>query len=354
MGISIDQWRQRIGTFSQPVRHRTPIPVLKLKAKYLSLGIRIILFLMLVSQGVESNPGPGPGPGRGTSTSERADVDYSGSQGYGMGRGRGADGWNRGGRRGRGNGRGQQQWDVMESARQDRRITRSQSERINQPSITSWLGVSRVDTGSGASNEQSNEQSDLQALDTTSQHDDNSDTDTDIHAGRENRNRAAERMSFSDERGDRVDEFQSSGDVKDLLIDIRREMRYMNRKFDKLEDTMSSLKQDNKTLKKQNKQLTKKVEELTHNMQSVTELATENERKNERLESQSRRENLKFFGLDESRQETWEESENKVRNYLTEGLNLDQNQNQNQNSLLVKRQTDNTTPGGGWGLTGGD
>ena len=31
-----------------------------------------------------------------------------------------------------------------------------------------------------------------------------------------------------------------------------------------------------------------------------------------------------------------------------------QNQNQNQNSLLVKRQTDNTTPGGGWGLTGGD
>ena len=29
-------------------------------------------------------------------------------------------------------------------------------------------------------------------------------------------------------------------------------------------------------------------------------------------------------------------------------------QNQNQNSLLVKRQTDNTTPGGGWGLTGGD
>ena len=28
-------------------------------------------------------------------------------------------------------------------------------------------------------------------------------------------------------------------------------------------------------------------------------------------------------------------------------------QNQNHNSLLVKRQTDNTTPGG-WGLTGGD
>ena len=32
---------------------------------------------------------------------------------------------------------------------------------------------------------------------------------------------------------------------------------------------------------------------------------------------------------------------------------LDTDQNQNQNSLLVKRQTDNTTPRG-WGLTGGD
>ena len=32
---------------------------------------------------------------------------------------------------------------------------------------------------------------------------------------------------------------------------------------------------------------------------------------------------------------------------------LSYNMNQNQNSLLVKRQTDNTTPGG-WGFTGGD
>ena len=62
--------------------------------------------------------------------------------------------------------------------------------------------------------------------------------------------------------------------MKDLLIDIRREMRYMNRKFDKLENTMFSLKQ-------QNEQLTKKVEEFytTFNVQTETELAKENERK---------------------------------------------------------------------------
>lgn len=114
---------------------------------------------------------------------------------------------------------------------------------------------------------------------------------------------------------------RSTGDVKELLIDIRREMRYMNRKFDKLENSMTSLKQDNKTLKKQNKHLTKQVEELSSELLSVTELAKENERKNERLESQSRRE--KFFGIEESRKESWDETETKVRKYISEGLNID-------------------------------
>ena len=112
--------------------------------------------------------------------------------------------------------------------------------------------------------------------------------------------------------------------MKELLIDIRSEMRYMNQKFDKLENSMTSLKQDNKILKRQNKQLTQQVENLSADVQTVTELAKENERKNERLESQSRRENSKFYGIDESRKETWEESENKVRNYIAEGLDMNE------------------------------
>ena len=124
-------------------------------------------------------------------------------------------------------------------------------------------------------------------------------------------------------RGENRIELQDSGDVKDLLLDIRSEMRYMNRKFDNLETSINSLKQDNKSLKKQNKNLTQKVETLTTELQNVTELARENERKNEKLESQSRRENLKFFGLEEARNESWEESETKVRNHIAEGLNID-------------------------------
>ena len=52
-------------------------------------------------------------------------------------------------------------------------------------------------------------------------------------------------------------------------------------------------------------------------------MAKENEKKNEKLESQSRRDNLKFFGFDGERNETWEESENKVKNYISEGLGID-------------------------------
>ena len=62
---------------------------------------------------------------------------------------------------------------------------------------------------------------------------------------------------------------------------------------------------------------------LRINFARFAELAKENEKKNEKLESQSRRDNLKFFGFDGERNETWEESENKVKNYISEGLGID-------------------------------
>ena len=296
MGISLEQWRQRIGTFSQPVRCSSPIPTIKLRAKYLSLGIRILLFLMLVTQDVESNPGPG------SSNSEGYPADHIESQSYGRGggRGRGTDGWGRGNRgNGRGSGRGQNQAmrDLVESVRHERRITRSQSERISQPPITSWLGVAHQ-SRAGAGNSLSGEQSGLQSSGMANrqvEETEDSDTDTELQMDREHdinreRDRNSEMASGGslEDRGDRADDLDSSGGVKDLLLDIRREMRYMNRKFDKLETTMTSLKKDNKTLKKQNKQLTKKVEELSSSVQDVTEVAKQNERKNGRLESQSR------------------------------------------------------------------
>ena len=327
MGVTIEVWRQRIGTFSQPVRCKSAFNTLQLKSKYISLCIRTVLFLMLVVQGVESNPGPPPGS---INYSEHI-ADHINSQSYGRGgsRGRGAEGTGRGNSRGnsRGSGRGRGHYDVRDLS--ERRITRSQSERVCQPEITSWLGISqesqsRSATGGNLISDQSNIRTmnmgaqQVAGVD-GSESDSQSDRIRDIEMDREG-GRVSDRGSGVDGGGD----LQNSGDVRELLIDIRREMRYMNQKFDKLEDTMTSLKQDNKTLKKQNKELTKQVQELSFNVQEVSELAQENERKNERLESQSRRENLKFYGLDENRKETWEESENKVRNYIAEGLNIDE------------------------------
>ena len=67
--------------------------------------------------------------------------------------------------------------------------------------------------------------------------------------------------------------------MKELLIVIRREMRYKNRKFDKLDNYRTSLKKDNKILKRQKKQRTKQIENLSSDVQKVAELTKENERK---------------------------------------------------------------------------
>ena len=46
--------------------------------------------------------------------------------------------------------------------------------------------------------------------------------------------------------------------------------------------------------------------------------------KTERLEAQSRRDNLRFHGFEDKRDETWEESELKVRDYIRDDLGVDE------------------------------
>ena len=42
------------------------------------------------------------------------------------------------------------------------------------------------------------------------------------------------------------------------------------------------------------------------------------------MEAQSRRENLKFHGVNEDEDETWDQSETKIRDYLTTVLEIDE------------------------------
>ena len=115
MGIGIDQWKQRIGLFSQPNKQKLRLDTSCISG--ISLYIRIALFLLLAAQCIEMNPGPG---GSGT---------------------------NKGGANGSGRGRATPTYD---SNRSSQRILRSSAGSLSaqqghhhvssgQPSISSWL-----------------------------------------------------------------------------------------------------------------------------------------------------------------------------------------------------------------------
>ena len=49
--------------------------------------------------------------------------------------------------------------------------------------------------------------------------------------------------------------------------------------------------------------------ELTSTVENLETRVKEAERKNENLEAQSQRDNLKFYGIEDDRKETWEQTE---------------------------------------------
>ena len=108
-----------------------------------------------------------------------------------------------------------------------------------------------------------------------------------------------------------------------ILLDKHSSVKRLNRKFDSIHKTVCDLKKDNKKLKDQNEHLTHKVQELSTSMAEMERRNKETEMKYEKLEAQSRRENLKFFDIEESEGETWYQSELKIRQYITNDLQID-------------------------------
>ena len=77
-------------------------------------------------------------------------------------------------------------------------------------------------------------------------------------------------------------------------------------------------------LKQQNEILSNQVTDLTTSVISLETRVLETEKKNEQLEATSRRENLKFHGVNEDEDETWDQTETKIRDYLTTMLEIDE------------------------------
>ena len=86
---------------------------------------------------------------------------------------------------------------------------------------------------------------------------------------------------------------------------------------------MKELKKENKQLKHQNESLSKQVTELTTIVIGLESRVKETEVKNERIEAQFMRDNLKFYGIEEESNITWDQSEQKIRNYLGGELDTD-------------------------------
>ena len=116
----------------------------------------------------------------------------------------------------------------------------------------------------------------------------------------------------------------SNPNVTTILLEIRKDVKHMNKKFDNLDKKVKELKLDNIQLKQQNATLSSQVMDLTTTVIGLETKVLETERKNEQLEAQSRRENLKFYGVDEDQNETWEQSETKVRDYLSNELDMNE------------------------------
>ena len=108
-----------------------------------------------------------------------------------------------------------------------------------------------------------------------------------------------------------------------VLLDIHRNVNRLNKKFDNIQKSVSDLKKDNMKLKQQNEFLTNKVDELSSSVAELECSSKQNELRYEKLEAQSRRENLRFFEIPKTPRETWDQSEDKVRDYISNSLGID-------------------------------
>lgn len=298
MGISVEQWRVKIGTFCQPNKCKTKLKTLELR--YVSLCIRVILFYLLVAEGIETNAGP---PWRPTGRGSRGNRSNRGEAcGFGPPSGRGSrwasqrdyfanDGTD-----------GIMDHRVYGPLRSEHLISQSSA---GQQSSNSWLinaqPQSQMVSNELTRNDTSDNESDNTLFDDVNNYD-NSGSDASTSGNIP----------------------QGGNNMTDLLLEIRRDVKQMNKKFDGMERTVKDLKKDNQHLKQQNERLSKQVYELSNSVTKLEARAKESEKKNEQLETQSRRDNLKFYGIEEDPKETWEQTETKLRTYLSDELQIDE------------------------------
>ena len=118
----------------------------------------------------------------------------------------------------------------------------------------------------------------------------------------------------------------SSMNTKSLLLDIRCDVKQMNRKFDSMKKSVEEIKKDNKMLKSENVKLRDEVDILTSKLNNVETLLSESSRKQEYLEKQNKIRNLKIFNIPHTEGETSASLEKKIAEEVQEQLEIPENE----------------------------
>ena len=114
--------------------------------------------------------------------------------------------------------------------------------------------------------------------------------------------------------------------VASILLEIRSDVKKMNKKFDSLEHSVNSLKDENKAIRKENEELKSSVTKLSEQMKLYEEKLSETELKQEKHDMALRKNNLKIYGMAFSENETASQIEQKLRNYFSTELGLNQDE----------------------------
>ena len=105
----------------------------------------------------------------------------------------------------------------------------------------------------------------------------------------------------------------------------------METRFSEFEKSLKKVKESNQRLIDSQADINQNVKSLNDRVEKLELHLKSSEEKREKLEAQSRRENLRFHGIPEDRNETWEETEEKVKEYIGKDLEL------NPTSISIER-----------------
>lgn len=107
------------------------------------------------------------------------------------------------------------------------------------------------------------------------------------------------------------------------MLDVQGSMRNMETKFSQFELSLKEVTETSSRLIESNREMKESMVDLSNKVDSLEVKLKTSEERCEKLEAQSRRENLRFYGFEEKKDETWEETEETVRQYIGTDLELD-------------------------------